>query len=149
MYLDHQRIRFTADQYQTTQKRELHPDLHFHNGKDTVVHRHAKDATLVDFLASLGYVMHDGCLISDTNRQYCNSAPEAELIVYVNEEPITSIEDYVFADGDQILVYYGNPNDPRVHTYLNEITDEACIHSGTCPSRGTAPPEACGLTCNI
>lgn len=150
MYLDHERYRFTDDRYQTTSEKALHEHLHLHNNNDHVIHRHAPDQTFGALLESLGYQLNEDCLITDSGKSFCNDEETNQTLqVYVNGTVIENYADYVFADEDQILVYYGNPQDERIETYLSEITDDACIHSGTCPERGTAPPEECGITCEI
>lgn len=150
MYLDHERYRFTDDHYQSTSEDVQHEHLHLHNNNDYVIHRHAANQTFADFLTSLNYTLTDDCLITDTDISFCDTDNgTGELVIYVNDIPIDNHTEYVFADEDKILVYYGDPNDERVATYLAEITDDACIHSGTCPERGVAPPEECGITCEI
>ena len=71
-------------------------------------------------------------------------------MVFVNDERIDTPKDYVNEEEDLILVYFGDKNDSEtIQSLLLEITDKACIYSGTCPERGTAPPESCGLTCEL
>lgn len=149
MYLDHEQYRFTDDQYQSTSEEVQHSHLHLHNNNDHVIHRHAPDLTFVSFLDSLGYTLTEECLVTDAGESFCTTENGNTLQIYVNGTAIDTHTEYVFADGDQILVYYGDPTDERVDTYLNAITDDACLHSGTCPERGTAPPEECGITCEI
>lgn len=150
MYLNHERYRFTDDRYQSTSEELQHASLHLHNNNDHVIHRHAADQTFATFLSSLGYTLTEDCLTTDTGTSFCDADNgPARLLVYVNGTPIENSTDYVFADEDKILVYYGDPDDERVATYLDAITDDACLHSGTCPERGTAPPEECGITCEI
>lgn len=148
MYLNHERYRFTDDRYQSTSEDPQHEHLHFHNHNDHVIHRHAADQTFTDFLASLNYTLTEECLVTDAGTTFCDAEDNSQkLQIYVNGIPLENHGDYVFADEDKILVYYGDPRDARVATYLEEITDDACLHSGTCPERGVAPPEECGMTC--
>lgn len=150
LYLDHERYRFTDDHYQSTSEELQHDHLHLHNNNDQVIHRHAAEQTFADFLDSLGYHLTEDCLTTDTEETFCtNHETNQQLQIYVNGTVIDNHTEYIFADEDKILVYYGNPNDERVTTYLDEITDDACLHSGTCPERGVAPPEECGITCEI
>jgi len=60
--------------------------------------------------------------------------------------PITT---YVPVDDDRILLYYGEATNTMIATYLENIPDDSCYYSGTCPERGVAPDEECGLTCEL
>lgn len=148
MYIHDNRIRFTDSKYQSNTQFVHHPSLHFHDNNDTVIHRHAANVTLSDFFMSIGYVLSDTCIITDTNAQFCNNDQE-KVAVFVNGVLLRNITEYVFTDNDRILVYYGDLNNPRITEYQNAISNDACIYSGTCPERGVPPPESCGLTCEV
>jgi len=92
--------------------------------------------------------LSESCLTIDTGEKYCQDETNS-LTLYVNNESHIPISDYVTSEGDQVLLYYGNKESALIANYLHEVTDEACIYSGTCPERGTPPPESCGLTCEI
>lgn len=112
VYLDHERYRFTDDRYQTTSEKALHEHLHLHNNNDHVIHRHAPDQTFGAFLESLGYQLNEHCLITDSGKSFCTDEEANQALqVYVNGTVIENYTDYVFADEDQILVYYGDPQD--------------------------------------
>jgi hypothetical protein len=73
-----------------------------------------------------------------------------ELSLYVNGvEKSDQLESYVPSDEDKILLFYGTPLVEQINSSLEKITDDACIYSGTCPERGVAPSESCGLTCEL
>jgi len=139
----------SADKYQTTNTQELHKHIHLHDNNGLVIHRHANNITLAEFLTSLGFAMSDTCLTTDEGVHHCANETE-KLMVYVNEEAIANPSAYVNQEADRILVYYGDPNDQTTIAKLQaEVSDQACIYSGTCPERGTPPPEACGLNCEL
>jgi hypothetical protein len=138
----------TDSKYQSSTKQILHKNVHLHDGEDHVVHRHAEEITFAEFLSSLGITMTEKCLSVDTAEMYCSSEEEA-LVLFVNQEPVSNPLSYINQEEDQILIYFGRPDNLNLETYLGRITDESCIYSGTCPERGTAPPESCGLTCEI
>ncbi len=146
--LDHEQYRFTEDRYQSPGGDYKHEYLHLHSGDDHVIHRHADDAPMGEFLESIGLLLDEDetCLQTDLDTEYCETDTK-QLLLYVNGEPVDSIAAYEFQDEDQMLLYYGDPNDERVSEYLDEISDEACLYSGTCPERGVAPPTDCGITC--
>lgn len=138
---------FTDAKYQSTGNVVKHHSLHLHDGGDEVIHRHA-NATFLEFFSSLGFALTDTCLTTDTGNTYCEDQNNV-LAVYVNGEEVTDVTTYVFAEEDQILVYYGENNLSTIAQYQAEVTDEACLFSGTCPERGVATTSECGLTCEV
>jgi hypothetical protein len=140
-------IRLTDEKYQSSTKQILHKNVHLHDGKDDVVHRHADGITFAQFLQSVGFTLTDTCLTKDTGEQYCANETN-ELVLYVNGKSVDKTT-YVTEENDKVLLYYGTPNSPKVSEYQAAITDNSCFYSGTCPERGVAPPESCGLTCEI
>jgi hypothetical protein len=142
------RIDLTDEKYQSSVEQILHKNVHLHDGEDNVVHRHAEGITFAEFLSSLGFTLTNDCLSNDGGESFCTS-DEKSLALYVNEILIADVTSYIPQEEDRILVYYGAPNSPKIAEYQAAITDESCIYSGTCPERGVAPPESCGLTCEI
>jgi len=147
-YINNERLDLTDEQYQSSTEQILHRNFHFHDNKDNIIHRHAADLTLAEFLASLGFTLTNTCLSTDAAESYCTDN-ESALQLFVNGEVIGDITAYVPQDEDRILLYYGAPEAIELDAYLAQITDESCIYSGTCSERGTPPPESCGLTCEI
>jgi hypothetical protein len=142
------RIDLTDTKYHSSVSQILHKNVHLHDGEDNVVHRHADGITFAEFLDSLGFTLTDTCLTNDTKQAWCANETTI-LALYVNGEKVPSITTYISQEEDQILLYYGIDDSQKITEYINSITDEACIFSGTCPERGTAPAESCGLTCEI
>lgn len=132
----------------TTGEQELHPDVHLHDGNGEVQHLHAPGVTFAEFLASLGIELTNECLTVD-EQEYCADETN-ELRLYVDgtqfEDNLTTYEP---VDDEQILLYYGQPDAAAIETALEAVPDDACYYSGTCPERGVAPPESCGLTCDL
>lgn len=137
------------NQFQTTSDQELHPDAHLHDNNGDVKHIHAEGVTFVSFLDSLSITLTDDCITLDN--QYCTD-DTSQLVMYVNDGlydgPLTQ---YIPVDNDRILVWYGSndPDSDELQSYLDAVPDDACFYSGTCPERGIAPPESCGLTCEL
>jgi hypothetical protein len=138
----------TAEKYQSSAERVNHADVHLHDGDDNVVHRHADGITFAEFLASLGFTLTNECLTDDAGISYCSDGNNI-LSLYVNGTPKTVLTEYIPQEEDRVLLYYGSRSNQKLSDYLNNVTDEACIYSGTCPERGVAPKESCGLTCDI
>jgi hypothetical protein len=141
-------IRLTDEKYQSSVKQVLHKNVHLHDGKDDVVHRHADGITFANFLSSIGFTLTNECLTNDQGTSYCADDNNV-LTLYVNGVPKTILTEYIPEEEDKVLLYYGSPANPKISEYQSAITNNSCFYSGTCPERGIAPPESCGLTCEI
>jgi hypothetical protein len=148
MYLNDKKIDLTKDKYQSTSEHLEHDDFHLHDHEGNILHRHDQGITFPSFLKSIGFVLTPTCITTDEGEKLC-ADDKNELSLYVNGESLSKPGEYVIDDEDRVLLYYGEMDSPDLQTYLSEITDEACIYSGTCPERGSPPPESCGLTCDI
>lgn len=132
----------------TTSEQSLHSDAHLHNENGDVLHMHTENVPFIEFLESIKVTLPDGCL-AVKNITYCPSTDKV-LRLYVNGVQFEDdIAEYIPADLDRVLMYYGVADNPELNTYLEAIPDEACIYSGSCPERGIAPAEECGLTCEL
>ena len=137
------------DQLITTVTNLLLDEEHLHDGNGEVKHIHAENVTFSDFLDSLGIPLTDSCLTLLEGESLC-SGEENEVLLYVDGNLYTQpISQYVPVDDESILLYYGNSQDPNIPSYIDAIPDDSCYYSGTCPERGVAPPESCGLTCEL
>ncbi len=148
IYVNDQKIDLASEKYQSSTKQILHKNVHLHDGDDNVVHRHAEGITFAEFLSSVGFNLTNECLTDDAGTTFCSDIDKV-LTLYVNKVPKTIITEYIPQEEDQVLLYYGTRDNPKLSEYLGSITDESCIFSGTCPERGIAPAESCGLTCEI
>lgn len=148
MAIDGKKMDLTQDKYQSKVGDIKHADIHLHDNQGNIIHRHAEGVTFGDFLRSIGFLFTDECITLDTGEEYCADSDHT-LSLYVNNEAQTAINDYIIEDNDRVLLYYGEKDSTEISNLLGSITDEACIYSGTCPERGTPPPEACGLTCEV
>ncbi len=142
-------IDLSGQEYMTTATSSHHENAHLHDNDDEVLHLHAPGITFAEFLASLNIKLTDSCLTLPNKDQLCSSE-ETKLVMYVNKElfkePITT---YIPSDLDQVLLYIGANAAMAFETYSSQITDNACLFSGSCPERGLPPPETCGLTCEF
>lgn len=148
VYVGDIRLRFTDLRYQSNPELTHHASLHFHDGNDEVIHRHADGVTLTDFFDSIGMELTNDCFTEDTGTQHCTNETNS-LLLLVNGERVTNITDYIINEEDRILLYYGDPADSNIQKYVREITEMACMYSGTCPEKGVPPTESCGLTCEV
>lgn len=118
-----------------------HDTMHLHDEVGHVIHRHKPGQTLGNFLDSIGFNTKENCITTDTGDAYCTTDSEAWRM-YVNGTETDVDMEYVFADEDKILLSFG-ASDADVEVQLQQMTDDSCIYSKTCPERGEAPPENC------
>ena len=135
----------------------LHPYLHLHDGNGHVIHRHKPGLTLGEFFTSIGAKM--GKTTTDAGRTLAADCFEWEdlagqhnsrcsgewghtLHMLVNGKEVAYDPEYVFKDGDAILIVFAK-DDADVQRALGELTHDACLYSKTCPWRGEPPAEGC------
>jgi hypothetical protein len=149
IFVGDEQIDLTDEAFMTTAMNMVSADAHLHDGNGEVKHIHAEDITFAHFLDSLDITLTDNCLTLFEDEALC-SGEEQEVLLYVNEELYTQpLSQYTPLDDDRILLYYGNSQDENIQNYIDEIPFDSCYYSGTCPERGIAPPENCGLTCEL
>jgi hypothetical protein len=129
------------------EQKYLHKHLHLHDGVGNVIHRHKPGLPLLDFLGSIGYRQDGNCIYTDNDVPYCDT-DTVYWRLFVNAQEISLDTDvpvdlgYAFEDMDSILLTYG-ATDADIDQQLEEMTDEACRFSKTCPWRGDPPAENC------
>jgi len=149
IFVGEQQVKLTDDIFMTTSQQTVHKHAHLHDGNGEMKHIHSEDLSFASFLESLDITLTSSCLTLFDAEALCSGA-EQEVLIYVNNELFTKpLTQYVPVDDDRILLYYGNAQDENIPAYLEEIPSDSCYYSGTCPERGVAPPESCGLTCEL
>lgn len=115
--------------------------LHLHDMNGDVVHRHKPGLTLGEFFSSLGFTMTDTCLTTDEDMTACNEGDE-KWRMFVNgiEQPFSP--SFEWNDLDTLLITYGS-SDAEIQEQLDQMSDDACLYSQTCPERGEPPEENC------
>ncbi|MEZ4194979.1 MAG: hypothetical protein R3B53_01095 [Candidatus Paceibacterota bacterium] len=148
-------VDLSLPQFMSTAERKLSDNAHLHDDDGTVVHMHARDISFTTFLKSFKFLEDRPMLVTNTclelpeARKICND-DENEVVLYVNDEVYAGdLTEYVPADLDRVLLYAGKKDEKTIKEYLSKVEDRACIFSGSCPERGIAPPESCGLTCEL
>ena len=147
IHINGETLDLTNDRFMSSAEQVLHDDAHLHDNEDEVLHRHAEGITFISMLESLGFVVEADCISVPDGETYCSDDTN-ELQLYVNGSEADLFE-YVNQEEDQVLLYFGPADESAVEALQAEITDRSCIYSGTCPERGVAPPESCGLTCEL
>lgn len=139
IYISGEKVNFELDQYMSGLPADseeghehdeaseyLHNYLHLHDNVGHVIHRHKPGQSLKDFLESLNFPIED----------------DDQWRMFVNGEEMPLDLDYVFADLDSILLTY-DASDEEVQSQLEQMTNDACLYSRTCPQRGDPPAENC------
>jgi hypothetical protein len=134
-----------------------HQYLHLHDGNGHVMHSHKPDQTIGEFFLSIGAAMSstmelDGKIIQNNCFSWTDAKSEKysrcsgewgyTIHMFVNGVEVSYNPEYVFKDGDTILIISATSND-QIQTALSDMTEDACLYSKTCPWRGTPPTENC------
>jgi hypothetical protein len=83
--------------------------MHVENNDGTTLHRHATGVPVNEFFRSIKMNVTSNCFTTDNGTKYCSNGKQ-NLDFYVNGTKVPSIANYVFNDGDRILIAYGeNP----------------------------------------
>jgi hypothetical protein len=83
--------------------------MHVENNDGTTLHRHATGVPVSEFFKSIKMNVTNNCFTTDNGTKYCSNGKQ-NLDFYVNGTKVPSIANYVFNDGDRILIAYGeNP----------------------------------------
>tara|TARA_Y100000310_G_scaffold119476_2_gene118241 strand:+ start:23379 stop:23939 length:561 start_codon:yes stop_codon:yes gene_type:complete len=103
-----------------------HEHLHLHDEVGHVLHRHKPGLTLDAFFESLDYSF---------GSQYT-------WRMFVTGDEMGFDLGYVFKDMDQVLLTT-SAGSAEVLNQIEQLTDDACLYSRTCPWRGDPPAENC------
>jgi len=137
VWVDGEKVDFSGAEYMSglstddtthDEEGEYHDQyLHLHDGVGNVVHRHKPELTLREFFDSLDFTF---------------SEPLERWTMWINEQQEEFNLDYMFQDGDQILLT-NSAGSAQVMYELEQLTNDACLYSKTCPWRGDPPTENC------
>ena len=96
------------------------PYIHFEKDNGETVHMHAANVTLGFLFDSIHIGFTDKCFIFPDKRPFC-SDDKYTLKFYINHHQVPSIRDYVFKQGDRILISYGNENETQINDQLARV----------------------------
>lgn len=156
--LDFSGEQYMSEAYDPERGQEVRVDplrkyLHLHDGNGYVIHRHKPGLTFGDFLGSIGFSIAgvsangDTCWFTMRDDQPFTDCESDALRFFVNGEEISvlspqDIVEYEFTDGDKLLLSDAQ-DEVEIRMQLQEMTDDACLYSKTCPWRGDPPTENC------
>ena len=97
--------------------------IHFEDTDGTTIHRHSSGVTLGFLFDTLNIGIDDECYRFPDGRQFCTNE-DYSLKYYINHQLVNGISDYVFEDGDRILITYGNETPEQIEEQLMELDSQ-------------------------
>ena len=97
--------------------------IHFEESDGTTIHRHASGVTLGYLFDSLNVGIDSKCYIFPDGRQFCTNA-DYSLKYYINHQPVSDITNYIFEDGDRILISFGPETPEQIEEQLIELDSQ-------------------------
>ena len=97
--------------------------IHFEESDGTTIHRHASGVTVGYLFDSLNIGMNDECYGFPDGRNFCTNE-DYSLKYYINHQIVKDINDYVFEDGDRILITYGSETPEQIEEQLIELDSQ-------------------------
>ena len=97
--------------------------IHFEESDGTTIHRHASGVTVGYLFDSLNIGMNDECYGFPDGRNFCTNE-DYSLKYYINHQNVKDITDYVFEDGDRILITYGSETPEQIEEQLIELDSQ-------------------------
>jgi hypothetical protein len=97
--------------------------IHFEESDGTTIHRHASGVTLGYLFDSINIEMTDECYRFPDGRNFCTNE-DYSLKYYINHQNVKDITDYVFEDGDRILITYGSETPEQIENQLVELDSQ-------------------------
>ena len=97
--------------------------IHFEESDGTTIHRHSTGVTLGYLFDSINIGLDDNCYVFPDGRQFCTNE-DYSLKYYINHQPVSGINDYVFEDGDRILISFGAETPEQIEEQLLELDSQ-------------------------
>ena len=97
--------------------------IHFEESDGTTVHRHSSGVTLGYLFDSIRIGIDNKCYIFPDGRQFCTNE-DYSLKYYINHQRVNDVYDYVFEDGDRILITYGSETPEQIEMQLRELDSQ-------------------------
>ena len=97
--------------------------IHFEAQDGSTIHRHATGVTTGYLFETMGIGLDDECYTfrgTAGDRVFCNN-DDYSLKFYLNHAQVPNITDYIFEDGDKILISYGDETQEEIDSQLAEL----------------------------
>jgi len=97
--------------------------IHFEESDGITVHRHSSGVTLGYLFDTINIGIDNKCYIFPDGRQFCTNE-DYSLKYYINHQRVNDVYDYVFEDGDRILITYGSETPDQIEMQLRELDSQ-------------------------
>ena len=94
--------------------------IHFEESDGTTIHRHSTGVTLGYLFDSINIGIDNKCFVFPDGRQFCTNE-DYSLKYFINHKPVSDINDYIFEDGDRILISFGPETPEQIEEQLFEL----------------------------
>ena len=94
--------------------------IHFEDSDGTTIHRHATGIETGYLFETLNIGIDSKCFIFPDGRQFCTNE-DYSLKYYINHQRVSDINDYIFEDGDRILISFGSETPEQIEEQLFEL----------------------------
>ena len=103
--------------------------IHFEAQDGTTIHRHSTGVTLGFLFESMAIGLDDECYAfkgTGGERVFCTN-DDYSLKFFVNHQSVPNLTDYVFEDGDKILISYGAQTQEEIDSQLAELDAQVIL----------------------
>ncbi|NNL59438.1 MAG: protein-disulfide isomerase [Nitrosopumilus sp.] len=101
--------------------------IHFEGNDGTTIHKHATGVSMGYLFETLNIGLTDECYeFPDRSRSFCTEG-ENTLKFYINGEKVDGILDYVFNDGDKILISFGSETPEEIESQILELQGQTLV----------------------
>ena len=97
--------------------------IHFEESDGSTIHRHASGVTLGYLFSTLNIGIDSECYKFPDGRHFCTNE-DYSLKYYINHQIVNNINNYIFEDGDRILITYGNETPEQIEDQLKELDSQ-------------------------
>jgi len=97
--------------------------IHFEESDGTTIHRHAEGVAVGYLFDTLNIGINNECYMFPDGRNFCTNE-DYSLKYYINHKNVKDINDYVFEDGDRILITYGSETPEQIEEQLIELDSQ-------------------------
>ena len=97
--------------------------IHFDDSDGTTIHRHATGIEHGYLFETLNIGIDSKCFIFPDGRQFCTNE-DYSLKYYINHQRVSDINDYIFEDGDRILITFGSETPEQIDEQLKELDSQ-------------------------
>ena len=97
--------------------------IHFEESDGTTIHRYSTGVELGYLFDTLNIGIDSECYRFPDGRQFCTNE-DYSLKYYINHQIVDNISNYVFEDGDRILISFGNETPEQIEEQLIELDSQ-------------------------